>query len=196
MSLSSTSTSAPISCADERRQAVVVAEADLVGGDGVVLVDDRQDAQPEQPLHRTLARWSGGVGFSRSPAVSSTWPATMPNGRRRLLVAVDEHVLADRRRGLLRGEIRGSGVELEEGHAGGDRAGGDEHDLGAAARAPLPGLDDRLDLRGVLAADRRRPHLHDDAARAARWVDREGSLVVLVHGAGALDALALELRRG
>ena len=34
---------------DERGQAVVVAEADLVVGDGVVLVDDRHHAEVEQP---------------------------------------------------------------------------------------------------------------------------------------------------
>ena len=37
---------------DERGEAVVVAEADLVVGDGVVLVDDRHDAELEQPLQR------------------------------------------------------------------------------------------------------------------------------------------------
>ena len=52
MSLSRMSASAPTSCADERGEPVVVAEADLVGRDGVVLVDDREDAQAEQPLHR------------------------------------------------------------------------------------------------------------------------------------------------
>ena len=37
---------------DERGQAVVVAEADLVVGDGVVLVDDGHDAELEQPGQR------------------------------------------------------------------------------------------------------------------------------------------------
>src|SRR5699024_7220483 len=37
---------------DERRQAVVVAEADLVGGGGVVLVDNRDGAEPQQRLER------------------------------------------------------------------------------------------------------------------------------------------------
>ena len=35
---------------DERRQAVVVAEADLVVGDRVVLVDDRHDTELDQPF--------------------------------------------------------------------------------------------------------------------------------------------------
>ena len=38
----------------QRGQPIVVAEADLVGGDGVVLVDDRDDAQRQQPFHRPL----------------------------------------------------------------------------------------------------------------------------------------------
>ena len=37
---------------DERGQAVVVAEADLVVGDGVVLVDDRHHPEVEQPAER------------------------------------------------------------------------------------------------------------------------------------------------
>ncbi len=35
---------------DERREPVVVAEPDLLGGDGVVLVDHRDDAEPEQAV--------------------------------------------------------------------------------------------------------------------------------------------------
>ena len=40
---------------DQRREPVVVAEPDLVGGDGVVLVDDRHDAELEQPVR---VRWA------------------------------------------------------------------------------------------------------------------------------------------
>ena len=39
---------------DERGEPVVVAEADLVGGDRVVLVDDRDDAERQQPVERAL----------------------------------------------------------------------------------------------------------------------------------------------
>ena len=52
VSVSSTSRSAPTRCDDERGEAVVVAVADLVVGDGVVLVDDRHDAEVEQPAQR------------------------------------------------------------------------------------------------------------------------------------------------
>ncbi len=52
MSVSSTSRSAPIEVGHERGDAVVVAEADLVVGDGVVLVDDRHHPELEQPQQR------------------------------------------------------------------------------------------------------------------------------------------------
>ena len=39
---------------DQRGQPVVVAEPDLVGGHGVVLVDDRDDAELEQPVERAV----------------------------------------------------------------------------------------------------------------------------------------------
>ena len=48
---------------DERGQAVVVAEADLVVGDGVVLVDDRHHAELEQPAERAPGR-GGTAGGS------------------------------------------------------------------------------------------------------------------------------------
>ena len=53
VSVSSTSRSALDEVGDERGDAVVVAEADLVVGDGVVLVDDRHAAELEQPGQRS-----------------------------------------------------------------------------------------------------------------------------------------------
>ena len=50
--MSSTSRSAATQVGDEGGEAVVVAEADLVVGDGVVLVDDGHHAQVEQPPER------------------------------------------------------------------------------------------------------------------------------------------------
>ena len=52
VSVSSTSRSAVIRCGDERGDAVVVAEAELVAGDRVVLVDDRDAAELEQTGQR------------------------------------------------------------------------------------------------------------------------------------------------
>ena len=62
---SSTSRSACTRCGDQRGQPVVVAEPDLVGGDGVVLVDDGDDAEVEQPGQRAAARCGSGRGGSR-----------------------------------------------------------------------------------------------------------------------------------
>ena len=62
---------------DQRREPVVVAEPDLVGGDRVVLVDDRQHAELEQ-----LGEGAVGVAVVRAPGHvvdgSSTCPTTMP----------------------------------------------------------------------------------------------------------------------
>jgi hypothetical protein len=59
-SMSLRRTIGPDQLGDECGEAVVVAEADLVRRDGVVLVHDRQDAQAEQTLHR-----SAGIGAVR-----------------------------------------------------------------------------------------------------------------------------------
>ena len=52
VSVSRTSSSADTEVRDERGDAVVVAEADLVDGDGVVLVDDGHAAEVEQAQQR------------------------------------------------------------------------------------------------------------------------------------------------
>ena len=52
VSVRSTSTSALHEVRHERGETVVVAVADLVVGDGVVLVDDRDDAEVEQAAQR------------------------------------------------------------------------------------------------------------------------------------------------
>ena len=83
----------------------------------------------------------------------------------RVLVAEDEQVLPDGCRGLLRREVGGPRVEPEVRHARGDRARRDEHDLGAALVGCGEGVDERADLAGVLAADRRGADLHDDPPR-------------------------------
>ena len=80
---------------DQRGQRVVVADADLVGHDGVVLVDDRDDAEREQRPQRR-SRVQVALRSARSACVSSTWaradecsrkqsrrPAPVPSGRPR-----------------------------------------------------------------------------------------------------------------
>ncbi len=75
---SSTSRSAWTRCDDQRREPVVVAEADLARGHGVVLVDDRDDAELEQP----------GEGLVRVAVVAA--PGDVVDGQQHL--ADDEAV--------------------------------------------------------------------------------------------------------
>ena len=132
--------------------------------DRVVLVDDREDAQAEQSLH-------GAAGVRAVHRVLEVaggeqhLPGDDAERAQRLLVAVDQDVLPDRGRRLLRREVARTLVEQQERHPGRDRAGRDEHDLGAARVRCGEGFDDRPDLLGVLAADRRRADLDDDPAR-------------------------------
>ena len=66
---------------DEGRDAVVVAEADLVVGDGVVLVDDGNDPSSSS---RGACRGRGGTAgvSTKSSGARSTWPATSRAGER------------------------------------------------------------------------------------------------------------------
>src|SRR5690606_22308359 len=91
---------------DEGGEAVVVAEADLVGGDRVVLVHDREGAHGEQ-----LVEGAGGVAVVGAAA-------HVVGGEQHLAdadavagegggVAGDEQALADAGGGLLAGEVAG-----------------------------------------------------------------------------------------
>ena len=77
VSVSITSASALQQVRDERGEPVVVAVADLVVGDGVVLVDDRQHAEVEQALQRLAGVQVLRLRCTKSYGVSSTWPPTM-----------------------------------------------------------------------------------------------------------------------
>ena len=82
-------------------------------------------------------------------------------------VAVHQQPLADRRRRLLGGQRAGSPLEAERGQAGGDGAGGDEHDLRAATAYVGEDVDQGGQAAGVEAAggggQRGRADLDDDA---------------------------------
>ena len=67
----------PHQVGDECGEAIVVAVADLVVGDGVVLVHDGRHMQVEQPPER-LAACRYCARCAKSCGVSSTWPATTP----------------------------------------------------------------------------------------------------------------------
>ena len=115
--------------AGQRGQPVVVAEADLGGGDGVVLVHDRDDAELEQP----------GEGPVRVAVVAA--PGHVVDGqqhlpdpqavrRERVAVAGHQQALADRRGRLLGGQVTRPRAQPHRRQPGRDRAGGDQHDLG------------------------------------------------------------------
>ena len=132
---------------DERGQPVVVAEADLVGGHRVVLVDDRHDAELEQPVERAL-----GVAVVRAADDVVGGEQHLADGDavagERRGVAVHEQALADAGGRLLGGEVARAPGQAERRQPGGDRAGGDQHDL-AAARGAARGqrVDEGVDAR-------------------------------------------------
>ena len=107
---------------DKCREPVVVAEPDLGGGDRVVLVDDRDHAQLEQLAERlvrvAVVRATGDVVEGQQHL-----PGGEPVPRQLLGVAVHEQALADRRRGLLRGQVARPLLQPERCQAGGDRTG-------------------------------------------------------------------------
>ena len=116
--------------AGQRRQPVVVAEADLGGRDRVVLVHDRYDAQLEQPRKSPI-----GVAIVASPRDVVDRQQHLPDPQtvrgKGVAVAGHQQSLTDRSSGLLRRQVTRPGPQPHRGQAGGDRAGRDEHDLGA-----------------------------------------------------------------
>ncbi len=96
----------------QRGEPVVVAEADLVGGDGVVLVDDRHDAEVEQPEERALR-----VAVVAAPDDVVGGHQHLPDGEavlgERAAVLGDEDPLADRRGCLLRREVARTSLQAQ-----------------------------------------------------------------------------------
>ena len=85
-------------------------------------------------------------------------------------VAVHQQPLADRGGRLLAGEVARAAAQAERGQPGGDGAGGDQHDLGAAAAGLGQRVDERAHPVGVDAAggggQRRGADLDHDPAGA------------------------------
>ena len=134
----------PRDVGDERGEPVVVAEADLLGGDRVVLVDDRQRRRARAAGRRSAGRCGSGCGGSRSSAVSSTWPTVTPVPGERVGVGLHQPHLADAGRGLRGGEVARAGPQAQRRQAGGDRAGGDQHDLAAGGAHRAEDVDERV----------------------------------------------------
>ena len=117
---------------DQGGQPVVVAEPDLAGGDGVVLVHDRQHAELEQ-----LGEGLVGVAVVAAPGHVVGGEQHLSGdeavGGELLGVAVHEQALADCRGCLLGGQRAGAALQAERRESGRDRTGRDQDDLGAAA---------------------------------------------------------------
>ncbi len=178
---------------DQRGEAIVVAEADLVGGDGVVLVHDRNDAEREQPLEGAVgvAVMAAAVQVvSREQHLADPEPVPREGHR----VPLGEQQLADAGSRLLGRQVARAGLEPQRPDAGSDGARRD--DARPAARL-LPGRE-RVDEavqpgRVELAArgERRRADLDDrprsrgyPVARAlvASVVTRHASFVMTAAG--------------
>ena len=158
---------------DERRQSVVVAVADLVGRDGVVLVDDRHGAELEEAGQRA-------PGVKVLPAVDEVLWHEQRLGRHelvrreRIVPAAHQPGLPGGRDRLQRADVGRSLVEPE----GRDtrRDGARRHDDHLVAAGPNRGdLGAELFDRGLrdhtpFVGERRRPDLDDDAhAQSSRY---------------------------
>ena len=151
----------------QRGEPIVVAEADLVVGDGVVLVHHRHHAEVEQPAE-------GGPGVEVLLADREVerreehLAADQAVGGQRALVHPHEAGLAHRRCRLERDGVArpGSRRVPEGGEAGGDGAGGHQ-DEPMALGAQAGRLGAELGHRGFVdltvgGGDRRRADLGDD----------------------------------
>ena len=127
---------------------VVVPEPDLRGGHGVVLVDDRDDAELEQLVEGALrvavmATSSDVVDGQQHLSGHLSVPGEL------LGVAVHQQSLPDRCGSLLTREVARTTLEGERRQARGDGARGDQHEV----RAPSPdtgqAVDERTDLARV-----------------------------------------------
>ena len=116
---------------DQAAQGVVIPEPDLIGGDRVVLVDDRDHAQLDQAVQRgpgiEVAGPAGDVvmGQQHLRGVLAVLPETAG-------VGLHQAHLPDRGRGLKFMQRRRALRPAEAACALRDRAGGDDHKLQAA----------------------------------------------------------------
>ena len=128
---------------DERRETVVVAEPDLVGGHRVVLVDDRDHAQFQQSLQGALrvAVMAAPHDVIGGQQHLSGADAMQGEGSR---VPGDQQPLPDARRRLLGGEVPGPLAQPQRGQSGRDRTRGHQEHLPAIVHP----VRERRDQRG------------------------------------------------
>jgi hypothetical protein len=153
----------------QRGEPVVVTEPDLLGGHRVVLVDDRQHAEGEQPVHRLP-----GVAVVPAPGEVVGGEQHLadghPVGGERVGVGLHQAQLPDARGGLGGRQVARPPGEAQRGQPGGDRAGGHQHDLAAGRPQRPENTDQRLQPVGVQPAgqggQRRGADLDHDTAGA------------------------------
>ena len=167
---------------DECGEPIVVADPDLVRRHGVVLVDHRQHAEPEQPLQGPLC-----VAVVRAADHVVCREQHLPDGlampAERCTVCLREQQLAHGGGGLLSGEVARPSGQPERREPGGNRSGRHQHDLAARCSPGGQRIDERIQPLEVKAPrearQRRRADLHDDAPRRAELSPRGG---VSAHG--------------
>ncbi len=136
---------------DKRGKPVVVAEADLGGGHRVVLVDHRDHAElqelGERPLRVAVVRPADHVVAGQQHLAD---PQLMAGEGRRVLRG--ELLLADRRRGLLGGQVPRPPAQSQRRQTGGDRARGHQHDMAAGMGPGRHGVHQPVQPRRIQAA--------------------------------------------
>ena len=151
---------------DQRAQGVVVAELDLVGDDGIVLVDDRHHAQAQQSRQRRtrvqIAFAVGQVGVGQQHL-----RGTQLVGAETGFIDLRQAHLADGGASLQFVDIGGTALEAEAQHALGDGARADQHNF-LAKRAQAGDLGRPARNGGVVqpaavVGNQRRADLDDDA---------------------------------
>jgi hypothetical protein len=143
-----TSRSAPTRAATWA-EAVVVADLDLFVGDGVVLVDDRDEALAGKEEVQRRAGIAGAGAAIEIPVGQQHLRTEELMTAEVLTVFRHQFRLADRGAGLEFAGFLRALLEAHGGHAGGDGSGGDQHDLDAALMQAGDLIDDAADLDAV-----------------------------------------------
>ena len=151
----------------ERGETVVVAEADLRGGHGVVLVDDRHDVELQQSLEGAL-----GVAVVRPADQVVGGEQHLADGAivagEGVVVVRHEDPLADGGCSLRRRQVARTPAQAQRGDAGGDGPRGHQDELSA----PMPGVAECVDeLVDAGDVDPRRHAGKDGRAVARPGVD-------------------------
>ena len=111
-----------------RRQGIVVADDDLIGGDGVVLVEDRQRAQLQQTAEGVVEiLLPSAVGNVRRSDKELRHGVVIL--REQLVVDIHQLALSHGGRRLLGGHIGGTPRQIQLPHAHADGAGRHQNDL-------------------------------------------------------------------